>query len=120
MSNDSTVANASHADQAVATACSYLFRSLGVVFGISMCASAFNQTLRDSLRLALEGDKNAEQIAERVRESLSYLKELEPGLQEVVRECYGKSTRAALAVSTGLVLGSAFFAWFIKEKRLGK
>jgi hypothetical protein len=115
-----TVANASHADQAVATACSYLFRSLGTVFGISMCATAFNQTLRDSLRLALDGDKNAEEIAERVRESLAYLKELEPHLQDVVRECYGRSARAALAVSTGMVLGSAFFAWFIREKKLGK
>lgn len=114
------IANASHADQAVATACSYLFRSLGSVFGISMCATAFNQTLRKSLQSALNGDADAEEIADRVRESLSYLRNLEPGLQEIVKECYGKSTRAALGVSVGLVAGSAFFAWFIREKRLGK
>ncbi|KAJ4293096.1 hypothetical protein N0V90_008378 [Kalmusia sp. IMI 367209] len=114
------IANAKHKDQAVATACSYLFRSLGSVFGISMCATAFNQTLRKSLEAALSGDKDAKEIAERVRASLSYFRSLEPELKGLVRECYSKSTRAALSVSVGLVIGSAFFAWFIREKRLGK
>ena len=114
------IANADHKDQAVATACSYLFRSLGSVFGISMCATAFNQTLRKSLERALSGDKDAEEIAERVRSSLAYFRGLEPGLKEVVRGCYAESTRAALTVSVGLVIGSAVFAWFIREKKLGK
>jgi hypothetical protein len=118
--NNWIVANADHADQAVATACSYLFRSLGSVFGISMCATAFNTTLRKSLKVALSGDADAEKIASRVRESLSYLKQLDPATREVVRECYGKSTRAALAVGTGLVVGSMFFSWFIREKKLGQ
>lgn len=114
------IANASHADQAVATACSYLFRSLGCVFGISLCATAFNQTLRKTLESALNGDEDAGKIAERVRESLSYFRSLNPELQGVVRECYGQATRAALGVGIGMVAGSAFFAWFIREKRLGK
>ncbi|KAL1611919.1 hypothetical protein SLS60_000142 [Paraconiothyrium brasiliense] len=114
------IANAKHKDQAVATACSYLFRSLGSVFGVSMCATAFNQTLRKTLEAALSGDEHAKEIAERVRSSLAYFRSLEPELKEVVRECYSKSARAALAVSCGLVVGSAFFAWFIREKRLGK
>jgi MFS family permease len=112
------VANASHADQAVATACSYLFRSLGSVFGVSMCATAFNTTLRKTLNAALSGDKDAEEIAMRVRESLKYFRSLEPVTREIVRECYGKSTRAALGVGMGMFIGSAFFAWFIREKRL--
>lgn len=114
------IANASHADQAVATACSYLFRSLGSVFGVSICATAFNQTLRKTLQSALSGDKDAEEIAAHVRESLSYFKNLEPELREVVRECYAKSTQAALVVGIGMVAGSAFFAWFIREKKLGR
>ncbi|KAJ4326408.1 hypothetical protein N0V94_000083 [Neodidymelliopsis sp. IMI 364377] len=114
------IANASHADQAVATACSYLFRSLGSVFGVSMCATAFNQTLRASLAAALSGDKDAKEIAERVRSGLAYYRSLEPHLQEIVRECYGKATRAALGVSVILVAGSAICAWGIKEKRLAK
>ncbi|KAH6620485.1 major facilitator superfamily domain-containing protein [Boeremia exigua] len=114
------IANASHSDQAVATACSYLFRSLGSVFGVSMCATAFNQTLRSSLKTALRGDKNADEIAERVRAGLAYYRSLEPHLQGIVRDCYGQATRAALCVSVVLVAGSAICAWGIKEKRLGR
>lgn len=112
------IANASHTDQAVATACSYLFRSLGSVFGVSMCATAFNQTLRKSLQSALHGDKDAEEIAERVRSGLGYLRTLDPHLKSIVKECYGEATRAALGVGIVLVSGSAFFAWFINEKSL--
>ncbi|KAK3217371.1 hypothetical protein GRF29_1g2802373 [Pseudopithomyces chartarum] len=114
------IANANHKDQAVATACSYLFRSLGSVVGISMCATAFNQTLRKTLEAALGGDEDASEIAERVRSSLAYFRSLEPELKEIVRKCYSQSTRAALAVSLSLTIGSAAFAWFIREKRLGK
>jgi hypothetical protein len=83
-----------------------------------MCATAFNQTLRSSLKLALHGDKDAREIAEHVRAGLSYFRSLDPQLKEIVQECYGQATRAALSVSVGLALGSAVFAWFIKEKRL--
>lgn len=114
------ISNAQHEDQAIATACSYLFRSLGSVFGVSMCATAFNQTLRKTLGDALNGDPNAGEIAERVRQSLAYYRSLDPALKEIVRECYGKSTRAALSVSFTLVVGSAFFAWFIREKKLAR
>lgn len=85
-----------------------------------MGATAFNQTLRASLASALSGDKDAEEIAGRVRAGLAYYKSLDPHLQEIVRECYGKATRAALCVSLVLVAGSAFCAWGIREKRLGK
>ncbi|EUC34710.1 hypothetical protein COCCADRAFT_3916 [Bipolaris zeicola 26-R-13] len=112
------IANASHADQAVATACSYLFRSLGSVFGISLCATAFNQTLRKTLQSVLQGDDNAAEIAERVRAGLSYYRALDPVLKSIVRECYGKATRVALAVAIALVAGSALLVWFIHEKSL--
>lgn len=85
-----------------------------------MGATAFNQTLRTSLSSALSGDKDAEKIAEGVRTGLAYYKSLEPHLQEVVRECYGKATRSALCVSLVLATGSAVCAWGIREKRLGK
>jgi hypothetical protein len=39
-------------------------------------------------------------------------------LQEIVRECYGKATRAALGVGLVLTAGSAIFAWAIREKKL--
>ncbi|KAF2501029.1 MFS general substrate transporter [Lophium mytilinum] len=112
------IANSDQADQAVVTACSYLFRSLGSVFGVSICATAANQVLRLNLESALSSGEDAAEIARRVRQSLEYIKTLEPGVREVVRDCYGKSTRAAFIVSIVLVGGSAFFAWFIREKKL--
>jgi hypothetical protein len=84
-----------------------------------MCATAFNQTLRSSLKLALGGDSDATEIAERVRAGLSYFRSLDPQLKEIVKACYGQATRAALGVSIAMVAGSAVFAWFIREKRLG-
>lgn len=115
-----TVSNTTHATQAVATACSYLFRSLGCVFGISMLATAFNLSLQRFLRNALRGDADADEIALKVRQSLAFIKTLDPKVQEVVVECYARSTMIALSVGVGLVVGSAVFAWFIREKRLGK
>ena len=118
------IANASHEDQAVATACSYLFRSLGSVFGVSMSATAANQALRKNLanelpKLGLP-EKKAIEIADRVRESLSYLRHLEPDVKAVVADCYAKSTTAAFVLQIGLVAGAAISAWFIREKALSK
>ena len=88
------------------------------MFGVSVCATAFNQVLRSSLAASLGGDGDAEKIAERVRAGLAYYRSLEPYLQEIVRECYGKATRAALGVGVLLTTGSAIFAWAIREKKL--
>ncbi|KAF2402803.1 MFS multidrug transporter [Trichodelitschia bisporula] len=112
------IANAGHSDQAVATACSYLFRSLGSVFGVSMSAALANQVLRTELRKELHSGRRAEEIAERVRESLEYLKDLEPAVREVVRKCYDKSTRAAFGLQVSIVFGAAVAAFWIREKKL--
>jgi MFS family permease len=118
------IANASHQDQAVATACSYLFRSLGSVFGVSISATVANQALRKSLTselpsLGLPEDKALE-IAEGVRQTLAYMGRLEPGVRALVVECYKKSTSAAFAVQIALVLGAAIAAWGIREKALSR
>ena len=112
------IANAGPEDQAVVIACSYLFRSLGSVTGVSLCASAANSALRAQLKKELGSGKDVEKIAERVRQSLEYVRTLDPKLRAIVEDCYGKSTRAAFTVGIILVLGSAFSAWFICEKKL--
>lgn len=100
------IANASTEDQAVATACSYLFRSLGSVVGLSLSATVVQQTLGTQLRDRLGSGKDADEIAQRVRESLEFVKTLEPRLQEIVRQCYGTSIRN----SFGLMLVIVSFA----------
>jgi len=116
----SLIANASRDDQAVATACSYLFRSLGSVFGVSMSATVANTALRESLKAKLSSGAEAVELARRVRESLEYIKTLEPGIRDIVRECYAESTRATFGLQIGLVAGAAISAWMIKEKALSR
>ncbi len=51
----SLIANAGNADQAIATAVSYLFRSLGSVVGLSIGSTLVQDTLRSALRKRLTG-----------------------------------------------------------------
>lgn len=114
------IANATHEDQAVVTACSYLFRSLGSVMGVSLCATAANSALRAALTKDLGNGHDAEKIARKVRQSLQYVKTLEPEIAEIVMGCYARSTQAAFTVGLFLVCGSAASAFFLKEKKLGR
>jgi multidrug resistance protein len=118
------IANASKDDQAIATACSYLFRSLGSVFGVAMSATVANSALRKNLteKLPTLGLPEAEalEIAERVRQSLAYLKDLKPAVRAVVADCYAGSTSHAFGLQIGLVAGAALSAWLIKEKALSR
>ena len=118
------IANASYDDQAIATACSYLFRSLGSVFGISMSATVANQVLRNNLAKELPKlglpEKKVADIADRVRQSLEYLRRLEPDVRALVEECFAKSTTAAFVLQVGLLAGAAISAWWIKEKALSR
>ena len=96
------IANAAPKDQAVATACSYLFRSLGSVVILALSASIVQQSLRSQLQEQLSSGKDAEEIVRRVRESLDYVKTLKPTVQEVVRQCYASSTRNGFVFMFGI------------------
>ena len=100
------IANASPEDQAIATACSYLFRSLGSVVGLSLAATVIQQSLRMQLRDRLGNVEDAESIVKSVRKSLEYVKSLSPEVQATVRQCYGR------AITHGFILmfGLAFCA----------
>lgn len=112
------ISNASPKDQAVATACSYLFRSLGSVIGLALSATVVQQALRIQLRDRLDSGHEADKIVERVRQSLDYIKELEPEVRDIVRLCYQRSTAFAFGLTILLVSGAVVSACFIREKRL--
>ena len=89
-----------------------------------MSATVANQALRKGLaselpRLGLP-ESEALQIADRVRQSLAYLRELEPAVRSLVADCYARSTTAAFGLQIGLVAGAAVSAWLIKEKALSR
>jgi hypothetical protein len=85
-----------------------------------MSATVANQSLRDRLEEYLKDGESAGEIAERIRQSLDFIKQLQPEVRLAVRECYAKSTVAAFEIEILLVLGAAISAWLIKEKALGK
>ena len=96
------IAIAAPEDQAIATACSYLFRSLGSVVILSLTSSVVQQSLRVQLRKRLNSGKDAEEIVRRVRESLDYVKTLEPAVRVSVRQCYANSTRNGFLFVLGI------------------
>ncbi|KAL8802037.1 MAG: hypothetical protein Q9200_006723 [Gallowayella weberi] len=114
------ISNAARADQAVVTACSYLFRSLGSIIGLSLCATVVQQSLRNELEYRLSSGKDAEEIVQQVRQSLDFIKTLPPEVKQVVRECYSHATRNGFGLMLGIVFFAMLSAWFIREKRLNK
>ncbi|KAI9747201.1 MAG: hypothetical protein M1815_004504 [Lichina confinis] len=114
-----TVAQASSDDLAVVTACSYLFRSLGSVIGVSLSSTAVQQSLRLNLRAALQNNGDAEAIVDRVRQSLDFIKTLEPATRDIVRHCYSTATTLSFVLDAGISAGAVLSALFITENKLG-
>lgn len=115
----SLIAQASSDDLAVVTACSYLFRSLGSVIGVSLSSTAVQQSLRLNLRAALQNGGDAEAIVDRVRQSLDFIKTLEPATRDIVRHCYSTATTISFVLDACIAAGAALSAVFITENKLG-
>ena len=96
------IANAAPEDQALATACSYLFRSLGSVVILSLNASVVQQSLRNQLREQLNNGRNVDEVVKRVRQSLDYINTLEPTVRKSVRQCFATSTRNGFVFVLGI------------------
>ncbi|KAJ6079316.1 hypothetical protein N7467_009069 [Penicillium canescens] len=114
------ISNATYEDQAVVTACSYLFRSLGSVIGLSLSSTVVQQLLRDRLRSGLKDSKNIDQIVEGVRESLDFIKTLDPKTARIVRDAYGWSTNKGFAFMVGVVFFALLSGFFIRETKLSR
>ena len=112
------IATADSKDQAVATACTYLFRSLGSVIGLSLAATVIQQSLRTQLRERLRSEGEADKIVDRVRQSLNYLKKLEPHTRQIVRKCYQNATSASFGLSIAFAIGALLATFWIREKKL--
>ncbi|KAL3494914.1 major facilitator superfamily domain-containing protein [Aspergillus germanicus] len=116
----SLISNATPEDQAVVTACSYLFRSLGSVIGLALSSTVVQQVLRGRLREALRDSKDIDRIVDGVRQSLDFIKTLDPDVAKTVRDCYGWATNKGF----GFLIGVVFFAFvsslFIRERSLSR
>ncbi|KNZ77606.1 hypothetical protein J132_04973, partial [Termitomyces sp. J132] len=111
------IANAGPEDQAIATAVSYLFRSLGSVVGVSVGSTIVQEVLRTDLRRRLSGE-NVEEIILHVRESLDYINKLEPVTRVVVRAAYLEAVQATFTFTVGMASLAFLSSIFIKETAL--
>lgn len=112
------ISNCDPSDQAIVTACSYLFRSLGSAVGVSLAATVVQSRLRHQLAMRLGASPQTDKIVEGVRQSLTYLDKLTPEVRRLVVKCYEESVGAAFAFSCVVVMGAVIATCFMKEKRL--
>ncbi|KAH0578332.1 hypothetical protein H2248_003951 [Termitomyces sp. 'cryptogamus'] len=114
----SLIVNAGPENQAIATATSYLYRSLGAVVGVSIGNTLFQNGLRWDLTRKLTGTDVEEMIVQ-IRESLAYLGSLDPAIIAIIRSSYAHNVQLTLVLSAGLTICAFFCSFFIKEKMLG-
>ncbi|EIM87665.1 MFS general substrate transporter [Stereum hirsutum FP-91666 SS1] len=115
------IANAGAKDQAIATAVSYLFRSLGSVIGLSVGSTIFQNSLRKYLVAQLEGQNiDIDEIVNRVRESLDYVDQLDPSTRFIVRSSYEEALQACFWFTVALAVCAFLSSLFVKEKPLVK
>lgn len=119
IANGPQVSNVSAADQAVATACAFLFRSLGAAVGVSLVGTLIQNVLRMRLRASLE-PREADQIIGGIAHSLDYIKDLPPALRAVVRDCYSAGIQAGFAMCVALLAISTLSVFWWREKKLSR
>ncbi|KAF7321996.1 Vacuolar membrane amino acid uptake transporter fnx2 [Mycena kentingensis (nom. inval.)] len=118
------ISNAGPADQAIATAVSYLFRSLGSVVGLSIGSTVLQVTLRRVLHQMLRDDGeiavDVDEITRQVRASLDYIDTLEPHVATIVRAAYERAVLVVMWFCTAVSVAALLSATGIKEKRITK
>lgn len=98
-------------------ACSYLFRSLGSIIGISVNSAVLEQKLRLRLFARFDSGSQARELEERVRQSLDCIRELPGRVAKQVRASYQDATLGAL-MSTLFFVTASFVTFWVKEKVL--
>lgn len=90
------------------------------MIGLSLSSTVVQQLLRERLRSALRDSKDIDEIVNGVRESLDYIKKLDPALAQIVRSCYGWSTNRGFGFMVGIVFFALFSACFMRESKLSR
>ncbi|KAH6628917.1 major facilitator superfamily protein [Chaetomium tenue] len=111
------VAVATPEDQAVVTACVYLYRQLGATVGLAVISLVFRRVLAAALVRLLGGGADVDEVVRHVLESLDYLQRLPAETRVVVEQAYGEACRAALLLCAGLAVCAIVCSCFIKEQR---
>ncbi|KAF8420507.1 MFS multidrug transporter [Tirmania nivea] len=114
------ISNVTSAEQAVVTAISYLFRSLGSVLGLSLAAGLAQTVLRRRLLEKLGDGDEVLDIVRKVRRDLDYIGELEPDREVIVRKCYQDGITEAMFFAVILGFLCWVTSWGIREVKVKK
>ena len=71
--------------------------------GLSISSTVVQQSLRNQLRDRLSSGKDADEIVRRVRQSLDYVKTLDPAIRALVRQSYESATQTGFGLMLGIV-----------------
>ena len=105
------IANVSAADSAMVTACSYLFRSLGSVVGLSVASAIVQENLQAQLAQRVDpGD--VDRFLRHMQRSLDYVENLPPKEAAFVRESYQR----AIQIGFGFCMAVLLAAWICSCK----
>ena len=103
----------------MATACAFLFRSLGAAVGVSLVGTLIQNVLRMRLRASLD-PQEADRIVEGIAQSLGFIKDLPPSLRAAVRDCYSTGIQAGFAMCVALLACSTLSVFWWREKKLSR
>ena len=117
VSDNLQVSNVSPADQAVATASSFLFRSLGAAVGVSLVGVLIQGVLKTRLETSLDRD-DADRVLRGLAQSLDFIKELSPSVQDIVRDSYSDGIQAGFAMCMAFLAVCALSVFWWREKKL--
>ena len=95
----------------------FLFRAIGSAIGVSLSGTVVQKALQTNLERALQSGPSTDEIVKGVRESLAYIKQLDPGIQHVVRVEYGASVRMAFIFQTVIFFVAFLASCWIREKK---
>lgn len=68
----------------------------------------------------MRGSKDIDRIVDGVRQSLDFIKTLDPDVGRIVRRCYGSSISTVFAFMIGIVFFALLSSFFIREKPLSR
>lgn len=90
------------------------------MIGLSFSSTVVQQLLRSRLRFALRDSGDIDSIVKGVRQSLDFIKTLDPAVAKLVRGCYGWAMNKGFAFMISTVFCAFFSSLFIREKKLNR
>ncbi|KAN0099992.1 MFS general substrate transporter [Hyaloscypha variabilis] len=107
-----------HCEMAIGSSGLYLSSSVGMVAGISIASALLQGTLRNQLRISLEGIDGMQNIINRSLSDIEYVRSLEGRLGKLVTEAYVRCLGYTHGVSLFGSVVALVAALCIKERRL--